>query len=503
MSVQFQIPRRGAGLALEQKQEAASLITAAMPSMKGKCISNFSQSVMMMGIVAAVVGVSIAIFTSNTIAGIGFGMCGIVSLMGVYVIDGAEELKRMQASVDQLNQQERFFHGQTRLIDQAFKSVSKDTDRLEREGSLFKAQLQMLNATNSRLDHAYKELETALKLMGDAGGSYSKNREEIQKRVSEMKSFISQSQVALKEYKDTNVQFTGYVARFSRTVLGMGQVEEKIEKALNAFAVQNGDTPGTTEQVKNAEEIMGYLKTYLDAQHIDHMEVVHSFDKHFHTMESSLRDLTTLQQRIQQTSSFMEPTQQLIQQSSIALKKESESVSALVSHLTGNKEAIEFQRGEVAGQFQALKMAQDQILHLVQEASIRAEARLRDKEDQLQRIRISQEQNNTRLTLIEELQQRRESEQQQRHIALEERHSAQQLRQQSLQNMETALLEKQEQLRMKQEELVVQKQQAHESLAQKEQELAQQVIKVQQQHVNLKQLVTKVRKSILLGESQR
>jgi prefoldin subunit 5 len=170
---------------------------------------------MMMGLIVAVAGVAMAVFTSNTVAGAGFGVCGVVSLMGLYIVSTAEALERMQQSVEKLNKQELFFQGQTKLIDQAFKSVTRDTDKLIEQGKLFEAKLDLSQFYYTpSFDNAYNNLELAVGSMNDASGIYAKNKEEVRSRLAEMHLFIEQSSAALKQYKDTNREFSRQVTKF-------------------------------------------------------------------------------------------------------------------------------------------------------------------------------------------------------------------------------------------------------------------------------------------------
>jgi chromosome segregation ATPase len=502
MSIQNQVALRNLPKLPEEKQEGLSLFGSALSSAGARSVTGLPQTVMMMGLVVAVVGVAMAVFTSNTVAGAGFGVCGVVSLMGLYIVSTAEALERMQQSVDKLNKQELFFQGQTRLIDQAFRSVSKDTERLKKEGDLFDAKLKLLDSTHSRLNKAYSDLELAVKSMGDAGGVYSKNREEIQKRVVEMKAFITQSEIALKEYKETNSVFASHITKFSRAVLGLGQVDQKIERALNAFSVKNGDTPGTREQVECAEQIMGYLSTYLQSQHRSHLDVVRQYDRHFHRMDESMVYMSSFRRQLEETSAQLEPKDEKIRKAAQALEKQGQSVSSLLQQLSGGREVMERERGEVDRQFDSYMVKQDHMLRLIEQAVIKAENKLNDKERSLYQLRESLVEIQESLSASAEAQRKKDVEQQARESELNEHAAQLEVMQRSYDFNKRELEENIELLARQKNEHALHLQRSYEDLTQREIALSNKGLKIEQQHQHLQQLIRKIKKKDLLEESR-
>ncbi|MCX6990868.1 MAG: hypothetical protein NTX49_07400 [Chlamydiae bacterium] len=279
--------------------EGAAIASAVVPSLAGRSITSYAQSFMIAGIIISVMGVAAAIFTSALLTGVGFGLAGIVSVIGVFVAQSAFEGEQLQNSIAQLNLQNAFLDGQRLRLDSSVTLLKGENDRLQQAQGGLDLKYKELEGENARIQQLSSALGLSLQGMTTANHVLSESKSVLIAKVAQLQGYVAEGKATLQTFVDTHREFSTKVGVFAEAIARLDNTEGVIRSAIVDLEMQGAASlPGLREHVTLATEISGYIRSRMQEEKEEQSlaiegcrQEIASLRTHIGSLQGCVRDL--------------------------------------------------------------------------------------------------------------------------------------------------------------------------------------------------------------------
>ena len=280
-------------------KEGLAVASAVVPSLAGHSVTSYAQSFMIAGIIISVIGVATAIFTTSILVGVGFGLAGIVSIVGVFVAQSAFEGEQLQNSIAQLSRQNVFLEDQRIRLDSACRLLQGENDRLkEAQGSL-DIKHKELERENIRIGQISSDLRASLEGLAGANALLSESRSVVVSQVVRLQGYVTEAKTTLQTFLETHREFSTTVSSFTGAIANLDKTEDLILRAITDLENEVvAAIPTLKSHVALATEISGYIGSRIETQRqqqslaIDaYRNQITALTTHIESLERYVRDL--------------------------------------------------------------------------------------------------------------------------------------------------------------------------------------------------------------------
>lgn len=337
------------------KEEESSIAGNVFPSIGGRMVSSWSQSIMIAGIVVAVIGVAAAVFTSSVFAAVGFALLGVISALGVYVAQNAFEGEQLQNSIAQLNRQNSFLDEQTGKIEGTSRLIIAENARLKSAQEMLEGKARELQRENQRMVQANKDLEKAFQDMGAANRAMTENRAALDRKIVEMQQFVSNAKQVLQGFLRINVEFASRVGAFASVVSGLGRTEAQVRATVSEFEhVSTTELPQLTQQLQLARDLSNHIHTHITAQNESLHKLSEDYRAQVTRLEASVAPITTYNASLERQDVAFAAREASIGVATANMETEKRALTELAAELELQRQGIATERERITDEVASL-----------------------------------------------------------------------------------------------------------------------------------------------------
>ena len=339
---------QGLSAAAIASQGGGSLAAAVMPSLAGRSVTSYAQSFMIVGIIISVIGVAAAIFTSSILAGVGFGLAGIVSVIGVFVAQSAFEGEQLQNAIAQLNLQNAFLDDQRIRLDSASKFLKGENDRLKQAQGGLDLKCKELEGENTRIQQVSSDLRLSLQGMTASNRLLSESKSVLVAKVAELQGYVTEAKSTLQIFLQTYKEFSSNVSAFALVIPSLDKTEALIQRVISDLETKETEALlRLREHVTLATEIADYIHTRGEReQHLQllaiptYQEEVSTLRTSIGSLQNSVKDLERIHAAFASESEHSESIGSL-------QSKHREALAELITALEAGVAKFERERGKL------------------------------------------------------------------------------------------------------------------------------------------------------------
>lgn len=345
------------------KEAEMSIAAAVLPSIAGKIVSTWPQSVMIAGIVAAVVGVAAAVLTSSLFAGIGFALLGVISIVGVFVAQDAFEGAELQNSIALLGRQNTFLDQQTAKVELTSKQIIAENAKLKSAQVTLGQKADELQKENQRIIQANKDLEKALQDLAAANRSIREGSASLERRIADMKQVVVQANQILQTFLRRNLEFASSVGAFASASAGLGRTEAEIQGTLAEFErVTTEEIPQIRAQIELAQALSDRINTHMTEQNESLRRISEGYAAQITRLDATVAGLTASIQSYERLAADFIAREDSIRQATTAMESARGGLTALAPTVEAQIQAIAAQRERLAAEVIALTGVKDALI---------------------------------------------------------------------------------------------------------------------------------------------
>lgn len=345
------------------KQEGAAIATAAVGTLVGRSVTSWAQTCMIIGVVAAVVGVATALFTSSIFAAVGFGLLGVVSAIGVFATQNAFDSEQLQNSIARLSQEHAFLDEQTKKMEAAALLAEQQSKYFKEAEARLNVKVRELEAENLRIQRANKDLEKALADMKAANQQLAENKEALGRRIAGLEQAVQSAKQVLKDFLTTNVEFAARIGVFSTSVAGLVRAEEQMRKTIETLnTAAHTEIPNLEKFIELGNALGEYLVSHVRSQTESHHKLLEEYRAEIARLESASITLRThIADNEEMAKRFADREVSLIAAGQ-AIAKENERLAALSATIENQKAEMAAEREGLAAEVTALTATKTDLL---------------------------------------------------------------------------------------------------------------------------------------------
>lgn len=349
--------------AIVAKEGEMSLASAALPSIGGKLVSSWPQAVMISGIIAAVVGVATAVFTSSVFAGIGFGLLGVISIVGVFVAQNAFEGAELQNSIAQLNRQNSFLDEQTGRVEHTAKQILAENARLKSAQEALEKRGEELLKENQRVVQANKDLEKSLQDIRVANRAMADHRAALERKIIEMQQVVARAQQLLQSFLRTNVEFASRIGAFTAVVRDLGSTEEEIRATVTNFErVVADEMPQLTAQIDLARALSDHIQSHMTSQNDSLRRLSADYANQVTRLTASVTTLTASNATLERLAAEFAAREASIASATATIDAARDGLTALIPSAEARIQGMSTERERLEREIAALISTKDAII---------------------------------------------------------------------------------------------------------------------------------------------
>jgi len=349
--------------ATSAKESEMSIAGAVLPSIAGKLVSTWPQSVMISGIVAAVVGVAAAIFTSSLFAGIGFALLGVISIVGVYLAQNAFEGAELQNSIAQLGRQNTFLDQQTAKVELTAKQIIEENTKLKSAQVILAQKTEELQKENQRVVQANKDLEKALQDLGAANRIMREGSATLERRIADMQQVVVQAKQSLQTFLRRNVEFASRVGAFTSASEGLGQTEAQMQATLAGFErITTAEIPVLTAQIEFARALSDHIHAHMTEQNEALHRISEEFAAQVARLDASVARLTASNESHQRIAEGFAGREVSIGLVTTTMESIRGGLTDLVPPVNAHIQAMSTEREHLAAEIESLTRVKDAMI---------------------------------------------------------------------------------------------------------------------------------------------
>lgn len=359
------------------KQEGAAIAAAAIGTFGGRSVTSWAQTGMIIGVIASVAGVALAIFTSSIFAAVGFGLLGVVSAIGIFTTQNAFDEEQLQNSITRLNQEHAFLDEQTKKMEAAGALAEQESKRFKDSEARLAARVNELEAENFRIQQANKDLEKALTDMKAVHRQLADNKEALEKRIATLEQGVQVAKGVLRDFLTTNVEFAARVGVFSSSVGGLVMAEAQIRRTIETLhTAVHTEVPNLEKFVELGNALGLYLISHVEAQREAHHKLIDEYRTEIARVERASAVLRAHAIDSEEMAKRLAEREASIQLAGQSVAKENEKLTALSAAIEKQRGELAAERERISGEIAALSATKTELVAQLEKVRETVEARI-------------------------------------------------------------------------------------------------------------------------------
>ncbi len=193
---------------------------------------DWKTSVMLVGVVIAVVGVAAAFFTGATLAIAGFALLGVSSGLGYFFARSSLNKEELEYSIRDLHTHNTELQMQMKNVERIVGTLTTQNMKLKERKKETEAGLTKLKDHNAALQSAQESLQLSYDDLASVAGSMREENSSFRERIETLEEVNGCMQAAIREFALSNKAFTRSALELKSTVDSLTEAEVEMKQSL-------------------------------------------------------------------------------------------------------------------------------------------------------------------------------------------------------------------------------------------------------------------------------